>query len=53
MTYERFEDLPVRQTAAQLYEQTEEPLEHGSFIATRGFGAARCDAQVANLKSPI
>jgi hypothetical protein len=53
MTQARFEDLPVWQTAAQLYEQTEELLEHGSFMATHGFGAARRDAQVANLKSAI
>jgi four helix bundle protein len=37
MTYERFEDLPMWQKAAQLYEAIEELLEHQSFIATRGF----------------
>ena len=37
MTYERFEDLPVRQKAAQLYEATEELLEGRNFVATRGF----------------
>ena len=38
MTYERFEDLPVWQKAADLYEQTEELLETETFKATRGFG---------------
>jgi four helix bundle protein len=37
MTYERFEDLPVWQKAAELYEATEELLEHQSFSATREF----------------
>ena len=37
MTYERFEDLPVWQKAADLYEQTEELLENDTFHATRGF----------------
>ena len=37
MTYERFEDLPVWQKAAELYEQTEELLENHSFKATPGF----------------
>ena len=37
MTYERFEDLPVWQRAADLYEQTEELLETETFKATRGF----------------
>ena len=37
MTYERFEDLPVWQKAAVLYEQTEELLEAETFKATRGF----------------
>ncbi len=37
MTYQRFEDLPVWQKAAELYERTEDLLEHGSFHATRGF----------------
>ncbi len=37
MTYQQFEDLPVWQEAAQLYEATEKLLEHGSFVATRGF----------------
>ena len=37
MTYQRFEDLPVWQKAADLYEQTEELLETETFTATRGF----------------
>jgi four helix bundle protein len=37
MTYERFEDLPVWQKAADLYEDTEELLNHDSFQASRGF----------------
>jgi four helix bundle protein len=37
MTYERFEDVPVWQKAAQLYESTEELLEHHGFGGTRGF----------------
>jgi len=37
MTYERFEDLPVWQKAAGLYEQTEELLENRAFRATSGF----------------
>lgn len=37
MTYERFEDLPVWQKAADLYEATEDLLENVSFRATRGF----------------
>jgi four helix bundle protein len=37
MTYERFEDLPVWQKAAELYEQTEDLLETETFKATRGF----------------
>ena len=37
MTYQRFEDLPVWQKAAELYEQTEELLETETFRATRGF----------------
>ncbi len=37
MTYERFEDLPVWQTAAELYETTEELLDTDLFRATRGF----------------
>lgn len=37
MTYERFEDLPVWQKAADLYELTEELLENEAFKATRGF----------------
>ncbi len=35
MTYEQFEDLWKK--AAELYEATEELLEHRSFTATRGF----------------
>lgn len=37
MTYERFEDLPVWQKAAELYELTEDLLDNDSFRATRGF----------------
>lgn len=37
MTYERFEDLPVWQKAAELYELTEELLDGDHFKATRGF----------------
>lgn len=37
MTYDRFEDLPVWQKAADLYEATEELLENESFKASRGF----------------
>ena len=37
MTYERFEDLPVWQKAADLYEAVEERLENDAFKATRGF----------------
>ena len=37
MTYQRFEDLPVWQKAAELYELTEELLENEAFRATRGF----------------
>ena len=37
MTYQRFEDLPVWQKAADLYEVTEELLENESFQASRGF----------------
>ena len=37
MTYERFEDLPVWQEAARLYEKTEDLLEDESFRASRGY----------------
>ncbi len=37
MTYQRFEDLPVWQKAAELYEQTENLLEDERFRASRGF----------------
>ena len=37
MTYERFEDLPVWQKAADLYEATEDLLESDTFKASRGF----------------
>ena len=37
MTCQRFEDLPVWQEAARLYEQTEDLLEKESFQASRGF----------------
>jgi four helix bundle protein len=36
MTYQRFEDLPVWQKAADLYERTEELLEDSGFKATCG-----------------
>ena len=37
MTYQRFEDLPVWQKAAELYELTEDLLENEAFKASRGF----------------
>jgi len=37
MTYDRFEDLPVWQQAARLYESTEDLLETESFHASHGF----------------
>ncbi len=37
MTYERFEDVPVWQKAAELYELSEELLARDDFPATRGF----------------
>ncbi|MCU0772233.1 MAG: four helix bundle protein [Verrucomicrobia bacterium] len=37
MTYERFEDLPVWQKAAALYELTEDLLGNDTFRATRSF----------------
>ena len=37
MTYARFEDLPVWQKAAELYEATEDLLESHDFKATQGF----------------
>ena len=37
MTYQRFEDLPVWQKAAELYELTEDLLENEGFQASRGF----------------
>jgi four helix bundle protein len=37
MTYQRFEDVPVWQKAADVYEATEEILENESFRASRGF----------------
>ena len=37
MTYERFEDLPVWQEAARLYEAAEDFLENESCHASRGF----------------
>ena len=37
MTYKTFEELPVWQAAAELYELTEELLENEVFKATRGF----------------
>jgi four helix bundle protein len=37
MTYQRFEDVPVSQKAAELYEATEDILENDDFRAARGF----------------
>lgn len=37
MTYERFENLLVRQKAAELYELTEDLLDNPAFKATTGF----------------
>src|SRR5438034_5861036 len=37
MTYQRFEDVPVWQEAAELYEATEEVLENQDFSVSRGF----------------
>lgn len=37
MTYERFEDVPVWQKAADLYEAAEELLDNEVFKASRGF----------------
>ena len=37
MTYQRFEDLPVWQDAAKLYERVEILLELSEFSVTRGF----------------
>jgi four helix bundle protein len=37
MTYQRFEDLPVWQEAARLYERVEELLEEATFKASHGF----------------
>ena len=37
MTYQRFEDLPVWQTAAELYELTEDLLDLDTFPAPRAF----------------
>ena len=37
MTYQRFEDLPVWQKAAELYEATEILLNDKSFCASHGF----------------
>jgi four helix bundle protein len=37
MTCQRFEDVPVWQTAAELYEATEDLLENRSFRASSGF----------------
>jgi four helix bundle protein len=37
MSYQRFEDLPVWQEAARLYELTEDLLEDSGLRATRGF----------------
>src|SRR5260370_3003049 len=36
MTYQRFEDLPVWQSAADLYEAAEELLENEAFRVSRG-----------------
>src|SRR5258708_38624110 len=37
MTYQRFEELPVWQRAAELYEAAEDLLENEAFRASRGF----------------
>ena len=37
MTYERFEDVPVWQTAAELYKAAEDLLANDAFPASRGF----------------
>src|SRR5438552_4660167 len=37
MTYQRFEDLPVWQKAADLYEAAEDLLDHSALNASRGF----------------
>jgi four helix bundle protein len=37
MTYQRFEDVPVWQKAADLYEAAEDLLENETFRASRGF----------------
>src|SRR6266404_2670525 len=37
MTYQRFEDLPVWQTAADLYEHAEDLLENEAFKPSHGF----------------
>ncbi len=37
MTYQRFEDVPVWQTVAELYEATELLMENEAFHATRAF----------------
>ena len=37
MTYERFEDVPVWQEAARLYDAAEDLLEDSSFHASRGY----------------
>lgn len=37
MTYQRFEDLPVWKSAAQLYEDTEKLLDDPALNASRGF----------------
>lgn len=37
MTYERFEDLPVWQKAAELYEAVEDLLENDDFRISRGY----------------
>ena len=37
MTYQRFEDVPVWQKAAELYERTEDLLDNPAFQASRGF----------------
>src|ERR1051326_6634973 len=37
MTYQRFEELPAWQKAAELYELTEDLLEDDRFQASRGF----------------
>jgi hypothetical protein len=55
MTYERFEDVRVWQKAAQLYEGTEELLEHHGSVGRAGseinWIAPRSPFQITSLKA--